>query len=543
MRAASVMLSRIILRSVLLSSLVCVTMYARTQQPDTALIVTLHAEHPGPVINRDIFGQFAEHLGTGIYGGVWVGRDSGIPNVRGIRSDVVKALREIRVPNVRWPGGCFADQYHWRNAIGPVSRRISSVNANWGGTLEPNSFGTDEFMDFVHQIGSEAYINVNVGSGTPQESAEWLEYMTTEQPSTLGKQRALNGHKEPYRIKYLGIGNESWGCGGEMSAEEYVERMRTFSLFTRSLNPAQAGPSRWQRGPDSMRRIAVGPEDNDTAYTEAVMKATLKSVPWRWGIEGLSLHHYVMGSTPLESPATGFSEKEYAIFVKQTLEMDGLIATNSAIMDQYDPKKMVALAVDEWGVWLKPTPGTNPSFLKQQNSLRDAILASLNLNIFARHADRVRLANIAQMVNVLQAMILTDEKKMLLTPTYQVFKMYVPFQDAQLIPIDLDRGKYRFGELVLPQVDAIAARSKEGEIWVALTNIDPNRPADITVKLSNSQLSSATGQALTAAQIDAVNSFDNPSAVLPQPFGAHATNGALVLHLSPKSVTVVRLQP
>jgi alpha-N-arabinofuranosidase len=532
-----------VLRSVLFISLACVAVCAQAQQPDAARSLTLHTEQAGPVINRDIFGQFAEHLGSGIYGGVWVGRNSKIPNVRGIRTDVVDALRAIRVPNVRWPGGCFADQYHWRNGIGPASGRVSSVNANWGGILEPNSFGTDEFMDFVRQIGSEAYINVNVGTGTAQEAAEWLEYMTTAQPSTLGKQRDANGHKEPYRVKYLGIGNESWGCGGAFSAEEYVERMRAFSLFTRNLNPAQAGPSRWQRGPDAMQRIAVGPEDIDTAYTEAVMKATLKSAPWRWGIEGLSLHHYVMGSTPMASPATEFSEKEYAIFVKQTLEMDRLIATNTAIMDQYDPKKMVALAVDEWGVWLRPTPGTNPSFLKQQNSLRDAILASLNLNIFAHHADRVRLANIAQMVNVLQAMILTDEKKMLLTPTYHVFKMYVPFQDAQLIPIDLDRGEYRFGDLVLPQVDAIAARSKGGEVWVALTNIDPNRAVDITTRLSDVPLSSAVGQVLTAARIDAVNTFDDPKAVLPQPFSAHAMSGALVLHLAPKSVTVVRLVP
>jgi len=514
----------------------------RAEAPSTALSLTVNGDQIGPTISRDIFGQFAEHLGQGIYGGVWVGRHSSIPNVRGIRTDVVNALRAIRVPNVRWPGGCFADTYHWRNGIGPAAGRLSSVNANWGGTLEPNSFGTDEFMDFVGQIGSEAYITANVGTGTPQESAEWLEYMTTMQPSTLGKQRVSNGHKAPYRIKYLGIGNESWGCGGEMGAEEYVERMRAFSLFTRNLNPAQAGPSRWQRGPDSMQRIAVGPEDTDSAYTEAVMKATLKSAPWRWGIEGLSLHYYVMGSTPMESPATQFSEKEYATFVKQTLALDGLIAANSAIMDNYDPKKKIALAVDEWGAWLKPTPGTNPSFLNQENSLRDAILASLNLDIFARHADRVRLANIAQMVNVLQAMILTDEEKMLLTPTYFVFKMYVPFQDAQSIPLSLEAGDYRVGDLVLPQVDGIAARGKDGHAWLALTNIDPNRVADVATRVKGFSASAATGEVLTAPKFNIGNTFASPDVVAPQPFSAKLTDGQLVLRLPPASVTVVRLE-
>ena len=533
---------RIALRSVLLILLGSVASFAQAQQPQTAQSLTLHTDQAGSLISRDIFGQFAEHLGSGIYGGVWVGRTSNIPNVRGIRTDVVNALRAIHVPNVRWPGGCFADQYHWRYGIGPASHRVSSINANWGGTLEPNSFGTDEFMDFIQQIGSEAYLNVNVGTGTTQEAAEWLEYLTTAQSSTLGKQRASNGHRDPYRIKYLGIGNESWGCGGALSAEEYVERMRAFSMFTRNLNPAQAGPSRWQRGPDSMQRIAVGPQDTDMAYTEAVMRASLKSAPWRWGIEGLSLHYYVMGSQPMASPAIAFDEQEFAITVRQTLEMDRLIAANSTIMDRYDPKKSIALAVDEWGIWLKPTPGTNPSFLQQQNSLRDGILASLSLNIFAHHADRVRLANIAQMVNVLQAMILTDEKKMVLTPTYQVFKMYVPFQDAQFIPIDLERGEYRVGDVVLPQVDALAARSKQGDIWVALTNIDPNRPADITIGLSDMTPSAAVGQVLTATRLDAVNSFDDPDTVSPQPFTARATSGALVLHLAPKSVTVVRLE-
>ena len=533
-------MSKLIARAALAAALICGAP-ARSEPAAVAPSLTMRADQAGPVISRDIFGQFAEHLGEGVYGGVWVGKDSPIPNVRGIRKDVVQALRAIKVPNVRWPGGCFADEYHWRNGVGPD--RVTTINANWGNTLEPNTFGTDEFMDFIEQIGSEAYLTVNVGTGTPQEAADWLEYMTTDQPSTLGKARVTNGHKAPYRVKYLGIGNESWGCGGAMRPEAYVDRMKAYSTFVHNMNPAQGRAIRWVRGPDEMQRIAVGPDGDKTEYTEAVMKATLDSAPWRWAIEGLSLHQYTMGSQPMSSPATGFSEKEYATFVQQTLGMDKLIATHAAIMDKYDPKKKVALVVDEWGVWLQPKPGTNPMFLEQQNSLRDAIMASLNLNIFARHADRVRMTNIAQMVNVLQAMILTDQEKMLLTPTYYIYKMYVPFQDAQFVPITLDAGEYRFEGQALPRVDAIAARGKDGKLWLAVTNIDPNRPVDIAANVQGAALRSAVGEVLTAAKIDAVNSFDAPGVVTPKAFSAHAAGGRLVLHLAPKSVTVVRLEP
>jgi len=370
----------------------------------------------------------------------------------------------------------------------------------------------------------------------------FLAIGTTDQPTTLGKQRAANGHKAPYRVKYLGIGNESWGCGEVMSSGGYVERLKLYGTFVHNLNPAQGSPVRWVRGPQAMQRIAVGPEDDKTEYTEAVMKASLGSAPWRWGIEGLSLHKYAMGSTPMTSPATGFGEKEYATFVKQTLDMDTQIVTNSAIMDKYDPKKNIALVVDEWGVWLKPLPNTNPRFLKQQNSLRDAIMASLNLNIFARHADRVRMANIAQMVNVLQSMILTDGAKIVLTPTYHVYRMYVPFQDAKFIPIQIEAGDYSFNGMSVGKIDAIAARATDGRIWVALTNLDPNIASDITTSVQGVSVKEAVGEVLTAPHVDAVNTFDDPKVISPQPFTAHATDGKLVIHLPAKSVTIVRLE-
>jgi alpha-N-arabinofuranosidase len=522
---------------------------AQAQSPVVARdTIIIDADRPGPTISRDIFGQFAEQLGNGIYGGVWVGVNSPVPNVRGIRSDVVQALRALKVPNVRWPGGCFADQYHWRNGIGPRDKRPIRANINWGNPVESNAFGTHEFMDFIEQIGSEAYLTVNVGSGTIQEAADWLEYMTGPTPLTLAKEREANGRATPYRIKYLGIGNEAWGCGGEMSAQAYVDRMKRFSFFVRNLNPAQGGGSRFVTSPEAMKRIAVGPADtnigiSDTDYTEAVMKAWQHSSPTSRTIEGLSLHHYTGGELgTMRDPAEGFGEQEYAAFVKNTYVMDDLITKHSAIMDKYDPDKKVMLAVDEWGVWLKPMAGTPVFYIQQQNSLRDAILASLNLNIFTRHADRVRLANIAQMVNVLQSMILTDREKMLLTPTYHVFRMYVPFQDAAFLPITLSVGQYTFADASVAQVDSIAAKAQDGTIWLAITNIDPKNAARLTVKIPDKAIKAASGEVLTAGNVNAINTFATPDTVAPRPFKASAAHGRLVLELLPASVTVVNLE-
>jgi alpha-N-arabinofuranosidase len=500
---------------------------------DGEIAIKVSVDKPGSKIDRNIFGQFAEHLGSGIYGGIWVGKDSPIPNVRGIRSDVVAALRAISVPNVRWPGGCFADEYHWRRGIGPASARYTTINSNWGDSVEPNSFGTDEFMDFVSQIGSEAYVSVNVGSGTVEEAADWLAYMTADPATTAGKERVANGHPAPYKVKFVGLGNESWGCGGSMTPEHYVDMMKPFARFVRNYNPAQTGAN-------AMSHFAVGPNGDDTGYTEAVMKAW-KGHDWAWNIEGLSLHSYTTGGWPPSYPSTGFDTTAYAKLVKETLGMEGLVAKHSTIMDKYDPDKKVALVVDEWGEWLAPLPGTNPGFLAQQNSLRDAMVAALNLNIFARHADRVRGANIAQMINVLQAMILTDKDKMVLTPTYYVFKMYKPFQDATLVPVEFDKGTYVQGDISLPRVDAIAARDTNGKLWLAVANIDPDHPATLRASFPGVAARSARGQVLTAPKADAINSFAAPNAVTPKPIAGAARGNDIVLSLPSKSVAVVEI--
>lgn len=496
---------------------------------DDPIAVSINASEPGPRIDRHIFGQFAEQLGTQIYGGIWVGKNSKIPNTRGIRKDVVAALRELHVPDVRWPGGCYADQYHWRDGIGKTHN--ARINTSWGDVLDTNAFGTDEYFDFLKQIGAEAYVSVNVGSGTVEEASDWLEYMTADKPTALAKLRARNGHPAPYHVAFMGIGNESWDCGGLMTPTEYTARMRRFARFVNDLDPA-----------DKMQKIAVGPGTADTAWTNAVMDTWKKRHGWSFDINGMSLHSYtVSGGWPPHMPSTDFGQKDYAAVLKETLKMDGLIQKQSAVMDKYDPDKKIALVVDEWGAWLAPTPGSNPAFLQQQNSLRDAILAALNLDIFARHADRVRMANIAQMVNVLQAMLMTDGPMMVKTPTYYVFKMYVPFQDATLLPVRYDAGTYTAGSLALPRVDVIAAKAKDGRIVVSLVNIDPTRPADFAVTVPGAGASIASGETLTAPAVDSVNSFAAPNTVIPKPISANVANGRLAISLPPKSVTVLTL--
>jgi alpha-N-arabinofuranosidase len=493
--------------------------------------VRVDAAKSGARIDRHIFGQFAEHLGRGIYEGVWVGADSPIPNTRGIRNDVVAALKALKIPNVRWPGGCFADEYHWRNGIGPAGQRPATLNPNWGGVIEPNTFGTHEFYDFLAQIGSESYLSINVGSGTPAEAADWLEYLTTPQPTALAKQRAANGHPEPYGVTFLGLGNESWGCGGSMTPEYYVDQLKVYARYSRNFNTKHP-----------MKKIAVGPDSAHTGYTEAVM-AAWKNKTWAWDIDGISLHYYTVGKGwPPVYKATGFGENEYATLLGHTMRMEELLRTHEAIMDKYDPEKKIALAVDEWGVWLAPTPGTDPGFLEQQNSQRDALIAALNLNMFARHGDRVRIANIAQMVNVLQAMVFTQADKMLLTPSYHVFRLYVPFQDATLIPVAVEAPQYVLGEVKLPGVDAIAARDAKGVLHIALTNLDPKNEASVVLNVAGAKARKLTGETLTAPRIDSVNTFAAPTTVSPKPVSVKVANGKATIALAPASVTVVSLE-
>jgi alpha-N-arabinofuranosidase len=497
----------------------------RADEP--AATLTLRADQSGPVINKNIYGQFAEHLGTCIYGGIWVGPDSPIPNTRGMRNDVIAALKNLSVPVVRWPGGCFADEYHWKDGIGPREKRPAMINTHWGGVVENNHFGTHEFLDFCELIGTDPYVCVNVGSGTVQEAMEWVEYMTSNADSPMANLRRTNGRAEPWKIKFIAVGNESWGCGGNMRPEYYADEFRRYNTFIKNYPGSRP------------YRVAGGSNGNDFNWTEVLMANAAKQM------NGLSLHWYTLPTSNWQKKgsATEFDEAAWIATLQHTLHMEELLVKHSAIMDKYDPTRRVGLVVDEWGTWYDPTPGSNPGFLQQQNTLRDAVVAGLNLHLFQNHAERVTMANIAQMVNVLQAMILTDKEKMVLTPTYHVFEMYKVHMGATSLPVALSTPDYVLGTEKIPAVSAAASRGTDGKVHLSLVNANPNTAITVACTLAGLTAKSATGRVLTSPAMQDCNTFAAPDTVRPQPFtGAKLADGKLTVALPAKSVVVLTLE-
>ncbi len=513
-------------RAVVLACLAATTAFAQGPEPLRADL-TLRADQPGATINRNIYGHFAEHLGRLVYDGIWVGEGSPIPNTRGMRNDVVAALRNLNIPVLRWPGGCFADEYHWRDGIGPRDQRPKRLNTNWGGVIESNAFGTHEFMDLAEQIGAAPYISANVGSGTPQEMKDWIEYMTSDADSELANLRRRNGRAQPWKVPYVGVGNETWGCGGNMRPEYYADQYRQFATYVKN----QSG--------NRITRIASGASDSNYTWTEVLMSQAARQM------QGYSLHYYTLptGNWNRKGSATTFTEADWHATLARTLRMDEFIRKHSEIMDKYDPGKRVGLMVDEWGTWYDVEPGTRESALFQQNSLRDALVAAINLDIFHAHADRVQMANIAQVVNVLQAVILTQGDKMVLTPTYHVFEMYKVHQGAASIPVELTAPEYRLGTTAIPSVHASASKDASGRYHLSIVNLDPNRAASVGVKMAGAAPARATGRVLTAVAMNAINAFDKPAAVAPAPFTAFQLQGGqMTLTLPAKSVVVIEMQ-
>ncbi|WP_379160456.1 alpha-N-arabinofuranosidase [Paenibacillus sp. sgz5001063] len=492
--------------------------------------VVLNTDIRKGTINRNIYGHFSEHLGRCIYEGIWVGEDSPIPNTRGIRNDVVEALKEIKVPVLRWPGGCFADEYHWKDGIGAREGRKRMINTHWGGAVENNHFGTHEFMELCAMLECEPYINGNVGSGTVQEMSEWVEYLTFNGISPMAELRTKNGREEAWAVKYFGVGNENWGCGGNMRPEYYADLYRQYQTYVRNY------------GDNKIHRIACGPNSDDYYWMEVLMREATRFM------DSITLHYYTVPGATWEhkGAATGFEASEYFTTLEKALHMEELISRHSVIMDKYDPEKRVGLIVDEWGTWYDVEPGTNPGFLYQQNSIRDALVAGLTLNIFHNHSDRVRMANIAQTINVLQAVILTEGEKMLLTPTYHVFNMYKVHQDAELLDLTLESGSYSFDGKEIPEVSASASVTAEGVIHVSLCNLNHAAAAVLPLELRGlaGQAVQITGTTLAGATIDAHNSFSEPEAVVPQPFTAFKLEGdTITVELPAMSVTVLEITP
>jgi alpha-L-arabinofuranosidase len=488
--------------------------------------VTVRADSPGPVINPNVYGQFAEHLGAGIYEGIWVGEKSAIPNSNGYRNDVVEALKNLKVPVVRWPGGCFADEYHWRDGIGDRAKRPVKVNTHWGGVPETNEFGTHEFMGFAELIGTKVYISGNVGSGSPQEMADWMEYMTSDTVSTLANERRKNGRDKPWDVHYFGIGNETWGCGGNMTPEFYANLFRQYATYVKA--------------PRGKRPVIVasGGNDEETSWVDVLTKNVQRD------LDAISHHYYTIptGVWQKKGNSIGFPESEWISTLAKTILIDPYIAQNVKILDERDPKGRTAFYVDEWGTWYDPEPGREPGFLWQHNSIRDALVAGLNFNIFHKHAKRVQMTNIAQMVNVLQAMILTEGPKMALTPTYHVFHLYIPFQGATSLGTEITTPNYSLGKETMPMVSVSAARDANGKLQLALVNSDPRREAVVTTSVTGADVKSAQGRVLTAKTMDAHNTVASPEAVHPVKIAGERKGGKIVLRLPPKSVSVVALQ-
>jgi alpha-L-arabinofuranosidase len=497
---------------------------AQAQEARRATL-TIRASEAGPKISRHLYGHFAEHLGRCIYDGLWVGPASKVPNTRGVRNDVVEALRKIKIPNLRWPGGCFADQYHWQDGVGPAEKRPRRVNIHWGGVIEDNSFGTHEFLDFAEQIGADPYIAANVGSGSPQEMADWVEYMTFPGDSTLARLRHENGRPQPWKVPFLGIGNENWGCGGRMTPEHYSDLYRQFSVY------AQDWPG------NRLERIAAGPGGTQLHWLD-VLAGRVKE-----GVQGISLHYYTLGNTWQDKlPATGFPEKDWYAVLRDALKVDQLLVDAGKIMDKHDPGGRVGLYVDEWGTWYKEEPGTNPAFLYQQNTIRDAVVAGATFNIFHRHAKRVKMANIAQLVNVLQALILTEGEKMVLTPTYHVFDMYQVHHDATFVPVEVTTDSSVLGADSLPAISASASRDAAGRLHLSLVNLDPKAEATVEARIEGQTPRSVSGRILTAPAIDTHNTFAAPDRVRPAAFGGATLQGPILkVRLPPRSVVVVAL--
>ncbi|MBN1116643.1 MAG: alpha-N-arabinofuranosidase [Bacteroidales bacterium] len=497
----------------------------KVTEPVTKNHLSLNTDSAKIKINKEIYGHFSEHLGTCIYEGIYVGEDSKIPNINGYRTDVVEAMKEMKVPVLRWPGGCFADTYHWKDGIGPKKDRPSIVNVHWGGVTEDNSFGTHEFLNFCELIGTEPYLSINVGSGTVQEAAEWVEYVTSTNKSPMTDLRKKNGREEPWDVKFWGIGNENWGCGGDMAPDYYADIYRNYSCFVRGHN---------------FQKIICGPSGGDTYWTETILEGLKGKMHLT---QGISMHYYTLptGDWGSKGSSTDFGEDMYFKTIRNTMEVEKYIQSHLEIMDKYDPEGRVKLIVDEWGTWYDKLPDSKEGFLQQQNTVRDALVTGINLNIFNNHADRISMANIAQIVNVLQAVILTQGAEMVKTPTYYVFKMYNVHQDATLVPVEFESELYEFEGESVPAVTA-SASIKDEVLSITLTNANPNKAAEIMCDLGK-EFEVVNAQIVSGNEITDYNDFGKEEKVTIKDFEIEApANGKLKIEIPAHSVILVQLK-
>lgn len=513
----------------LLTTIASFTLLASVGMNAQDATIRIHDAGTGQIIPAEIYGQFSEHLGRCIYGGLWVGKDSKVPNIEGYRKDVFDALKALKVPVMRWPGGCFADDYHWMDGIGPQKDRAYISNNNWGGTLEDNSFGTHEFLNLCEMLGIEPYISGNVGSGSVEEMSDWVEYMTSDAKSSMADLRRANGREKPWKVKYFGIGNEAWGCGGNMTPQYYSDLYRRYGTYLRNFSG------------NRLYKIASGASEDDYNWTEVLMKNLTGK-----GMNGISVHYYTVLSWGRKDVALNFSDQSYYNTLAKTIKVEDILQRHIDIMDKYDPSGRVALLLDEWGTWYEVEPGTNPGHLYQQNTMRDAIVAALNFDIFHKYTRRLKMANIAQVVNVLQAMILTNETEMVLTPTYHVFEMYNVHQNAEFLESDCITNKVPNKELKksVPEVDVTASR-KDGKTHISLVNTDLKKSKTTLISFDNPKAVAKviSARVLTSKDVRDHNDFGKADVVKPVAFKDYKiTKAGIEVVLPPCSVVALEAE-
>lgn len=502
----------------------------------TDATITLRLDAPIGTISPMLYGHFAEHLGRCIDEGIWVGPDSAIPNTAGFRNDVLDALRQLDIPVLRWPGGCYADDYHWEDGVGPRKDRPRRVNLWWGQNVETNSFGTHEFISLCRYLNCEPYFGGNVGSGTVRELRDWVEYCNYPGDSTLARRRGMNGSPMPFRVRYWGVGNENWGCGGNMDPEDYAAEYRRYSTYMRD----------WGEGPNGTKLylIACGPDGNRVEWTRRFLRKLLGgeqfSTHCHTRLHGLAAHYYCGTAGP---SATEFSLEQWYELLEKATRMERLILDQRAVMDEFDPHRKVGLVIDEWGTWHLPQPGHHPLHLWQQSTMRDALVAAITLDTFNRHADKLVMANVAQLINVLQSLVMTEGERMLLTPTYHVFEMYKPHQGATAVPMDIEcrtipvavDGERR----ELPAVSG-SASVRYGWLTCTLVNAHATLPHELRLHLRGGEPAAGewTLRTLRHDDVTAHNTFDDPRVITPGEMKQLPSGSPIVL--PPASVTVAR---
>jgi alpha-N-arabinofuranosidase len=479
--------------------------------------IEILVEEPIATISPDIYGHFIEHIGGVIYDGVWVGRDSAIPNTQGIRTALIDKLKQIKAPMIRWPGGCFADSYDWTDGVGPNRPRRtnfwidefdkSRLNSKWVQMYDTDAFGTDEFLHFCKLSGAEPYLAANVRSLPALQLDRWVEYCNSPAGSTtLSELRAKGGAVEPYNVKLWGIGNESWGCGGDFTPQDYASEFRRYTAWV----PQYGLP---------LQFIASGPSGNDLAWTKAFFEKMYSMGDHK--ISGWSVHYYAWNLSRGKSTdwvdakgdALQFDIADWYELFQQGFQIEKIIEDQWAAIGEYDEHHEIKLVIDEYGPWYRKGTEVSPeAIISQQVTLRDALFTAFTLDIFNRHADKVSMAACAQLINCLNSLFLAHEDKFVVTPNFYVFDMYSAHQGGQSL-----RAEFSSPQVVYMRDGKAAgfwglngsASVKGKTLTLTVVNADASSPREAQIILRGASVSDAKAKILSGPDIHAHNTFEH----------------------------------